>query len=96
MKHRDGSSESVAGDDERGSGAVEPDFARENLNRDGRLAEVGEVEEPNFATTDIDPAEPDPIPAGTPNFATTDIDPDEADPIDPDRPNFATKDQQLP
>lgn len=96
MKHRDGSSGSVAGADERGTGAVEPDFARENLNRDGRLAEVGEVEEPNFATTDIDPAEPDPIPAGTPNFATTDIDPHEADPVDPDRPNFATKDQQLP
>lgn len=95
MKHRDSSPDPVAGQDDRDRTPVQPDYARGRLDREGRPTESGEVGEPNFATTDIDPAEPDPIPAGTPNFATTNIDPAEADPIDPNRPNFATRDQDL-
>jgi hypothetical protein len=96
MKHRDSSPHPVTGQDDRDTTPVQPDFARGRLDREGRPAEMGEVGEPNFATTDIDPGEPDPIPPGTPSYATKDIDPDEPDPIDPDRPSFATRDQQLP
>jgi hypothetical protein len=93
MKHGDRSSEPAGGGEERDTTAVRPDFARGDREREEQMAEV---DEPNFATKDIDPAEPDPIPPGTPSFATTDIDPGEVDPIDPDRPNYATRDQQLP
>lgn len=91
MNHGD-RSRGPDGGTERGATGAGPDFARDDLERDERLAEL---DEPNFATRDIDPAEPDPIPAGRPSFATTDIDPDEVDPIDPDQPNYATKDQPL-
>ncbi len=83
MKHRD---------DDEPDAAARPDYARDDLERDEQLAEV---REPNFATTDIDPNEPDPVPPGTPSFATTDIDPAEADPVDPARANYSTKDQNL-
>lgn len=94
MKHRDSSPDPVAGQDDRDRTPVHPDYARGPLEQ-GRSTGSGELGEPNFATTDIDPAEPDPNPAETPNFATTNIDPAEADPIDPHRPNFATRDQDL-
>jgi hypothetical protein len=96
MKHRDSSPEPEARHDDPDATPVEPDYARGSLDREGRSAQVGEAGEPNFATTDIDPGEPDPIPPGTPSFATKDIDPDAPDAVDPDRPSFATRDQQLP
>lgn len=92
MTHGDRSSGSAAGGDDRDTTAVRPDYARDDLERNEPM---GEVDEPNFSTTDIDQSAPDPIPPGTPSFATTDIDPDEPDPIDPDHPNYATKDQPL-
>ncbi len=72
-----------------------PDYARADLERPDRMARVGEAPEPDFATKDIDPAGPDPMPPGTPNFATKDIDPSEPDPIPPGTPNYATKDENL-
>ncbi len=95
MTHRDGSSDPTAGPVERDPADVQPDYAREDRDPAGREVETGELGSPNFATTDIDPGEPDPIPPGTPNFATRDIDPGEPDPIDPTRPTFATRDQDL-
>ena len=71
---------------------VRPDYAREDVDPDARTGPAGEAPEPTFATKDISPDEPDPIPPGTPNFATHDIDPAAPDPVDPDRPSFATRD----
>lgn len=89
MRHRDDDEPDTA---TTNPGAVRPDYARDDLERNEQPAEL---REPNFATTDIDPAEPDPVPPGAPSFATTDIDPAEPDPVDPGQPNYATKDQDL-